>query len=367
MVKRMRKRVEVIDLTPSTGAVDDAVGQDLQGDLFRCEVANVPLKDDMASMEVPIFSLSKTPDYEIREYRNGPRYVRITPSASGAATMHDKDLLLYAVSHITAQLNLNAQRGEADKPVSGRVRIMSSDFLRDTERGDGGGSYERILEMLRRLKGTQLETNIPTNGVVRTEGFSLIDAFSVISEKKSTVLRKDKDSAEKVPVEVTRVLEFTVTLSEWMLNGVKAFQVKTLDKVYYQITSSLERRLYEIAAKHCGDQAMWYIDIDKLMAKVGTRMQRFKFREELRASIEGDRMPEYRVALDASAKPDDVVFYTRDSNKLSAHLIKLRKEGVAGITWFGTLDRADNVSTWRKKRDKTDTQQARGADAAANT
>ncbi len=357
MVKRMRKRVEVIDLTPTTGAVDVDAGEDLQGDLFRCELTNVPLKDDMASMEVPIFSLSKIPDYEIREYRNGPRYVRITPSASGAATMHDKDLLLYAVSHITAQMNLNAQRGEPDKPVSGRVRIMSADFLHDTERGDGGGSYERILEMLRRLKGTQLETNIPTNGEVRTDGFSLIDSFSVLSEKKSTVMRTDKDSGEKVPVEVTRVLEFTVTLSEWMLNGVKAFQVKTLDRSYYRITSALERRLYEIAAKHCGDQALWYIDIDKLMAKVGTRSQRFKFRDDLRASIEGDRMPEYRIALDANAKPDDVVFYTRDSNKLSAHLIKLRKEGVAGITWFGKLERPDNVSTWRKKIDKPGAQQ----------
>ena len=73
----------------------DVAPEPEQGDLFRCEITNWPLKDDIASMEFPIFSLSKNKDLETREYRRGNRVVKIIPSGVGAATVFDKDLLLY--------------------------------------------------------------------------------------------------------------------------------------------------------------------------------------------------------------------------------------------------------------------------------
>ena len=48
-----------------------------QHDLFVCDVADAVLKDDMASMEHPFFSLSKKPELNIRRYENGDRWVEV--------------------------------------------------------------------------------------------------------------------------------------------------------------------------------------------------------------------------------------------------------------------------------------------------
>jgi hypothetical protein len=111
-----------------------------QGDLFLCEIANWPVKDDVASMEVPLFSLSKNKDLKIRTFKRGNKSVNIIPSSVGAATVFDKDLLIYIASQIVEQLNLNKARGD-NKPVSRTVQIESIDFLHGTSRGDGRRSF----------------------------------------------------------------------------------------------------------------------------------------------------------------------------------------------------------------------------------
>jgi plasmid replication initiation protein len=316
-----------------------------QGDLFRADLSNWPLKDDIASMEFPVFSLSKNADTRVREYRRGNRYVRIAPSADGAATVFDKDLLLFVASQIVEQMNINKARGD-DRPVSRTVVVDSIDFLLATKRGDGSSQYERIVEMLRRLRGTTIETNIATGGKTQTKGFALVDSYEVLSEKKTVKVKPNKVTGRDEEVAVSRVLSFKVTVSEWLYEGLKNFEVLTLDRQYFSLTSSIERRLCEIARKHCGDQAIFKLDIDLLAGKVGTRGQRFKFRDQLRDVIATDSLPQYRMALDTGVSPDDVVFYTRDTGKLHAELARLPN----GLKWYESLERADNASAWRKPK-----------------
>jgi plasmid replication initiation protein len=299
-----------------------------QGDLFRCDITNWPLKDDLASMEFPIFSLAKNKDLETREYRRGNRVVKIIPSSVGAATVFDKDLLLYIASQLIEAKNKG-------KPTSRTVVIDSCDFLIGTERGDGRASFERIVDLLNRLRGTTIQTNIETGGVIQTEGFGLIDGYKISHEKKRTVKETDERGKE-VTRHISRVLQFSVTVSEWLYNGLMNYEVLTLDHAYFRLSRSIERRLYEIARKHCGDQPMWKINIDLLAEKIGTRVSRAKFRDELRQTIKADALPEYRLALDMSAKPTDVVFYTRNSGKLSRELVRLNLS-----PWFVSLERTE--------------------------
>jgi hypothetical protein len=49
-----------------------------QHDLFVCDVADAVLKDDMASMEHPVFSLSKNPETTVRRYENGNKWVEVS-------------------------------------------------------------------------------------------------------------------------------------------------------------------------------------------------------------------------------------------------------------------------------------------------
>ena len=310
-----------------------------QGDLFLCEITNWPVKDDIGSMEFPLFSLAKQKDTRTREYRRGNKVVRIIPSTVGAATVFDKDLLLYIASQIVEARNRGLQ-------VSRTVQIESFDFLLGTERGDGRASFERILGMLRRLRGTSIETNIPTgkDNVTQTKGFSMIDSFEVLSEQKRVSTIVDKKTGKTDEVEIERVLSFTVTISEWLYNGLLNFEVLTLDHGYFKLSRSIDRRLCEIARKHCGDQPMWKMNIDDLAEKIGTSRARYKVRDEIRQAIEADEIPQYRIALDPGASPDDVVFYTRDTAKLSMELIRTKK-----VAWFDTLERADNVAKWRRQ------------------
>ena len=75
-----------------------------QHDLFMCDVADAVLKDDMASMEHPFFSLSKNPETTVRRYDNGDKWVEVVPSVKGLATIYDKDILIYCISQLIAKM-----------------------------------------------------------------------------------------------------------------------------------------------------------------------------------------------------------------------------------------------------------------------
>ena len=62
-----------------------------QQDFFVCDIFDAAPKADMASMEHPIFSVSTKPDLSKREYAHGDAILRVTPSANGLATVHDRD------------------------------------------------------------------------------------------------------------------------------------------------------------------------------------------------------------------------------------------------------------------------------------
>jgi plasmid replication initiation protein len=296
-----------------------------QIDLFVPDNVNWPLKDDFASMEIPLFSLSKNADTTIREYKRGNRTVRVIPSGEGAASVFDKDLLLYVASHIVEAMNQ-----KRDVPVSRTIKIESYDFLTGTDRGDGRTSFENILGMLRRLRGTTIETNIPTGGKTQTEGFSMIDTYKVLSEKKSR---------NKAGKEVSRVISFTVTMSEWFWNSLMSFEVLTLDRAYFKLSSPTKRRIYEVARKHCGrDKALWKIEIKNLAEKLGVKGPLYKFRSELREIIAEDPLPEYHLALErGKKKPEHVVIYTKDKAKLAKHIISEKI-----FDWFNALERHDS-------------------------
>jgi Replication initiator protein A len=79
-----------------------------QDDLFVCDVADAILKDDMASMEHPFFSLAKKPETTVRRYENGNRWLEVVPSVKGLATIYDKDILIYCISQLIAKMNKGA-------------------------------------------------------------------------------------------------------------------------------------------------------------------------------------------------------------------------------------------------------------------
>lgn len=255
-----------------------------QHDLFICDVADAVLKDVMQHMEHPFYSLSKKPETTVKRYRNGPNWLEITPSVKGLATIYDKDILIYCISQIMAKLKQGEQ-------VSPRVRINSHELLIFTNRGTSGREYRSLIDALDRLEGTRIRTNIVSGDEEQIDGFGLIDASSI----------RRKHGLDG------RLLWCEVKLSDWVFNAIRNQEVLTLHRDYFRLRKPIERRVYEIARKHCGQQRSWRITLAKLLLKTGSQSPEKRFRQMVRQLVQHDHLPDYHVTFEES---DDMVVFT---------------------------------------------------------
>lgn len=241
------------------------------GDFFLCDIFDALPKNDLASMEHPLFSLSTRPDLKVAEYVHNDVVVQVTPSVRGRATIHDKDILIYCVSQLMAALN-------AGRKVSRTLRLHAHDLLVATNRETSGDSYRRLRDAFERLAGTRITTNIVTGETDTTTGFGLIESWEIVRRVRGG-----------------RMSHVTVTLSEWLYRAVQNGAVLTLSREYFQLRRPLERRIYELARKHCGRQREWRVSVDTLLKKSGSNSPRRVFRAMLRQMIERDGLPDYHL------------------------------------------------------------------------
>lgn len=263
-----------------------------QGDFFVCDIFDAAPKGDMASMAHPIFSLSTKPDHRVRRYEDGSgkNYLEVKPSADGLATIHDRDVLIYCISQIMAALN-------EGKKVSQTVRLRAYDLLKATNRVTDGRGYGGLRAALVRLQGTQIETNIVTGGTEQLDIFSIID--------RARIVRETRDG---------RMQEIEIKLSDWVFNAINGREVLTLNRNYFRLRKPLERRMYELARKHCGRQPEWRVSLDVLQRKCGSSSTLREFKRLVHNVIEQnekhDHMPDYTIRFE---EPSTVIFMNRGS------------------------------------------------------
>ena len=241
-------------------------------DFFVCDIFGASPKDDLGTMEHPVFSLSTRPDRRILNYSHNGVAVTVTPSVRGRATIHDKDILIYCVSQLMAALN-------AGRAISRTLRLKAHDLLVATNRDTSGDSYARLREAFERLAGTRITTNIATGEVETTQGFGLIESWEIV--------RKTRGG---------RMISVAVTLSDWLYRAVLAKSVLTLSRDYFRLRKPLERRIYELARKHCGRQPDWRVSMATLHKKAGSAAPLRVFRAAMRRMIAEDHLPDYALA-----------------------------------------------------------------------
>ena len=139
-------------------------------DFFVCDIFDALPKDDMASMEHPIFSLSTRPDKRILNYMHNGTEITVVPSVKGLATLHDKDIPIYCISQLMAALN-------AGRAISRKLTLRAHDLLVATNRETSGDGYKRLRDAFERLVGTRITTNMVTGGQEVTTGFGLIESW----------------------------------------------------------------------------------------------------------------------------------------------------------------------------------------------
>lgn len=244
-------------------------------DFFICDLGDVIPKSDIASMEHPLFTLSTKPDIAIRHYEHNGNSVTITPSVLGLATIHDKDILIYCISKLMAGINAGQQPSKT-------VHLKAHDLLVTTNRQASGEGYKLLRQAFDRLRGTSIKTTIKTNGEEITDGFGIIDKYKIVVDDPKT----------------KRMLELQVTLSDWLYNSVLGKEVLSINRAYFRLRKPIERRIYEIARKHCGNQEKWHISLENLHKKVGSSGTIKKFKESLNHIIKHGHLPDYAVSLE---------------------------------------------------------------------
>ena len=248
----------------------------------------------MASMEHPVFTLSTKPDMKPRRYRNGDNSIDILPSHYGLATVHDRDVLIYCISQCMAALN------EGHK-VSRSLRFKAHDLLVATNRQTSGQGYQLLKDALRRLQGTQIETNIRQGGKEYFKVFGLIESAQIVRETREG-----------------RMLDVEITLSDWVFDAIENNHVLTLNKQYFFLRKPLERRLYELARKHCGAQSKWICGIELLRDKSGSCSTTKEFRRLLSKIMEDDGIHDHLPDYVMSIEGDNVVFRPKGGESVIA-------------------------------------------------
>jgi plasmid replication initiation protein len=260
-----------------------------QHELFICDVSDAVPNDLVIHMGHPFYSLSKKPEMNVRRYEHNGNWIEVTPSVKGLATIYDKDILIYCISQIMAKLKKN-------EPVSPRVRINSRELLIFTNRGTSGRDYKALIQGLDRLEGTRIRTNIRSGDKEQSDSFGLIDSSSIHR-------KKGLDG---------RLLWCEVKLSEWVFNAIRAQEVLTLHNDYFKLRKPIERRVYEIARKHCGQQDEWKIGLEALYKKTGCQSPLKRFRQMFRILVSYNHLPEYSLIFDGET--DMVSFSNREKD-----------------------------------------------------
>ncbi len=307
-------------------------------DFFVCDVFDALPKNDMASMEHPLFSLATRPDLRVLQYSHNGVEVTVTPSVNGLATLFDKDILIYCISQLMAALN-------AGRNVARTLTLKAHDLLVATNRETSGDSYRRLRDAFERLAGTRITTNIATGGLEATTGFGLIDSWQIIRRTRGG-----------------RMISVSVTLSDWLYRAVLSKSVLTLSRDYFRLRKPMERRIYELARKHCGRQPEWRVSLSILHLKSGSASPIRVFRQMIREMIIADHLPDYALAEEEG----DILRVSRRDSVI--------EPGAGPVLRPETLDRARSmalgadvyalVADWQSVWARTGRQRLRSPDAA---
>lgn len=253
-------------------------------DFFVADIWAWSIKDDQATMEHPFYSLSKKPDHAIRHYEHNGNTVRIMPSVVGMPTIWDKDVLIYCCSQLIAGI----KEGREPHQI---IRLTAYDLMVSTNRSTGKRGYELLRQAFERLAGVRVSTDIRTGGRRIREGFGLIEWWRII---------------ERAPDD-SRMVGVEVKLSDWLYHAIVSFEVLTLHRDYFRLDGGLERRLYELCRKHCGNQRSWSIGLPLLHKKCGSRAPMRNFRGAIKKLAESNHLPDYRLRF----QKDQLTAYAR--------------------------------------------------------
>lgn len=274
-------------------------------DLFQLDSPlHGEIRGERSLMAFPFFALSKNAWMKPMTYDHAPVSIEVRPSASGVATIYDKEIVLYIASLMAAKL-------EAGEEVAQDFVFTAHDLFSVTGSNHSARSYQRLSEALERLQGTQIRTNIEAGGEGE-EGF-----FSWLSEARLHYSRTR--TGER------RLKAVKVRLCDWLFRAIlRDGHVLDYAATYFQL-GPIERRIYEVARSTCdggaggllgegaagmagaetGERARLEVDLAAFRLQIGYQNPLSNFRAALRQIAGTDTIPDYDIELIETAGESD--------------------------------------------------------------
>ena len=248
-----------------------------QRDLFALDSPlHGEIRGERSLMAFPFFALSKNAWMKPLTYDHATVSIEVRPSASGVATIYDKEIVLYIASLMAAKL-------EAGDRVEQDFVFTAHDLFSATGSNHSARSYGRLSEALERLQGTQIKTNIEAGGEGE-EGF-----FSWLSEAK---LHYSKTKSGE-----RRLKAVKVRLCDWLYRAILLDRhVLDYAAVYFQL-GPIERRIYEVARSTCEEGNVLDIDLATFRLQIGYQNPLSNFKAALKQIVATDGIPDYHLEL----------------------------------------------------------------------
>jgi hypothetical protein len=90
--------------------------------------------------------------------------------------------------------------------------------------------------------------------------------------------------------------------------SIDAAEVLPISREYFRLRRPIDRRIYELARKHCGKQPTWRVSVGLLQKKCGSKQAEKHFVAHLRDLVGSNHLPDYGVTMEAG----QVIFHRRD-------------------------------------------------------
>lgn len=246
-------------------------------DFFISDLIDYAPKDSAEMMERPFFSISKRKrNKEIfHETADGKLWIKVAANpVHGMATIWDADILIWCISRIVAQRDA----GKNDlRPV---IHTTPYELLKGIARGTSGQDYTELLRAIKRLRTTEVETNIRA-------GRRRYIAFHYLGDIEGE--GEGSDDPEQLK-------SLTLRIPDWLLDGIMSGNILTLDREYFLLTGGIERAIYRAARKHAGAQpGGWTCKMTTLYEKTGSESALKKFTFRVREMCQRNELPRYAM------------------------------------------------------------------------
>lgn len=256
----------------------------VQGNLFPVDSPLLgEILGERTVAEFPFFALKKAKQLEPMVFAAEGVSIELSAGKHGIATIYDKEILLYVASIMTDLL-------DHGRTPSRTIRFTAHDLFRITGANASKRSYNYLVDALRRLRNTVVETNIATGGEETETNFSWLDSFKVVY---ATDIRDER-----------RVKYIEVTVCDWFFRAVhRDRRLAAYDLGYFTLTP-IERRLYELAMFNCRENEPYELELEEVAQRMGCGVTRLRAtRSEIARIAEEDGLPEYSLSLRSEKVP----------------------------------------------------------------